>query len=72
MYENEAIQLKLDSYSNSRYVLDHIINIQKKKEDVTCIGYKKCPPLVRHNYTAISDEEGKPHCEPSVPLDLGP
>ncbi|KAJ0894397.1 putative transcription factor interactor and regulator CCHC(Zn) family [Helianthus annuus] len=31
--ENEAIQLRLDSYSNSRYVLDHIIHIQKKKND---------------------------------------
>ncbi|MFS8027940.1 hypothetical protein Hanom_Chr16g01504651 [Helianthus anomalus] len=30
--EHEAIKLKLDSYSNSRYVLDHIIDIQRKKE----------------------------------------
>ncbi|KAJ0887676.1 hypothetical protein HanRHA438_Chr09g0393591 [Helianthus annuus] len=68
--ENEAIQLRLDSYSNSRYVLDHIIDVQKKKDDVTCIGYKKCPPPVRHNYTAMPDEEDKPHFEPSVPLDV--
>ncbi|MFS7910527.1 hypothetical protein Hanom_Chr02g00107361 [Helianthus anomalus] len=40
MYENEAIQLKLDSYSNSRYVLDHIIDIQKKKEDDTCMDIR--------------------------------
>ncbi|MFS7917219.1 hypothetical protein Hanom_Chr03g00186501 [Helianthus anomalus] len=68
--ESEAIQLKLDSYSNSRCVLDHIIDIQKKKEDATCIGYKKCPPPVKHNYTAMPDVENKPHFEPSVLLDL--
>ncbi|MFS7992706.1 hypothetical protein Hanom_Chr12g01085471 [Helianthus anomalus] len=39
--ENEAIQLKIDNYSNSMYVLDHIIDIQKKKSDVRCVGYKK-------------------------------
>ncbi|MFS7965622.1 hypothetical protein Hanom_Chr09g00764371 [Helianthus anomalus] len=62
--------VKSDSYSNSRYVLDHIIDIQKKKEDVACIGYKKCPSPARHNYTAMLDEENKPHFEPSVPLNL--
>ncbi|MFS7994014.1 hypothetical protein Hanom_Chr12g01100871 [Helianthus anomalus] len=64
--ENEAIQLKLDSYSNSRYVLDHNILIQKKKKDVTCIGYKKCPPHVRHNYNKMPNEEDVPQFEPSV------
>ncbi|MFS8001067.1 hypothetical protein Hanom_Chr13g01185871 [Helianthus anomalus] len=44
-----AIKLKLDSYSNSRYVLDHIIDVQKKK----CIGYQACPRPVRHNYTKM-------------------
>ncbi|MFS8001677.1 hypothetical protein Hanom_Chr13g01193161 [Helianthus anomalus] len=62
--ENEVNQLRLDSYSNSRCVLDHIIDIQKKKNDVKCIGYKKFPPPLRHNYTAMPDEEGKPHFEP--------
>ncbi|KAM0072105.1 putative transcription factor interactor and regulator CCHC(Zn) family [Helianthus debilis subsp. tardiflorus] len=47
--ESDAIQLKLDSYLSSSYVLDHIIDVQKTKWDVTCIGYKKCPPPVRHN-----------------------
>ncbi|MFS7981581.1 hypothetical protein Hanom_Chr10g00952661 [Helianthus anomalus] len=35
-----------------------------------CIGYKKRPPPVRHNYTNMPDEEYKPHFEPSVLLDL--
>ncbi|KAJ0887609.1 putative transcription factor interactor and regulator CCHC(Zn) family [Helianthus annuus] len=68
--ENESIQLRIDSYSNSRYVLHHIIDIQKEKKDVTCIGYKKCPPPYRHNYTAMPDEEDKPQFEPSVPLSV--
>ncbi|KAJ0931800.1 hypothetical protein HanPSC8_Chr04g0166121 [Helianthus annuus] len=68
--ESEAIQLKLDSYLSSSYVLDHIIDVQKEKRDVTCIGYKKCPPPVRHNYDAMPDEEDRTFFEPSVPLDI--
>ncbi|KAF5775980.1 putative transcription factor interactor and regulator CCHC(Zn) family [Helianthus annuus] len=68
--ESEAIQLKLDSYLSSSYVLDHIIDVQKEKRDVTCIGYKKCPPHVRHNYDAMPDEEDRTFFEPSVPLDV--
>ncbi|MFS7993620.1 putative transcription factor interactor and regulator CCHC(Zn) family [Helianthus anomalus] len=67
--ESEAIQLKLDSYLSSSYVLDHIIDVQKEKRDVTCIGYKKCPPPVRHNYDAMPGEEDRTFFEPSVPLD---
>ncbi|XP_035845144.1 suppressor protein SRP40-like [Helianthus annuus] len=43
---------------------------QKKKKDVTCIGYKKCPPPIKHDYSSMSDEENKPHFEPSVSLSL--
>ncbi|KAJ0522766.1 putative transcription factor interactor and regulator CCHC(Zn) family [Helianthus annuus] len=68
--ESEAIQLKLDSYLSSSYVLDHIIDVQKEKRDVTCIGYKECPPPVRHNYDAMPDEEDRTFFEPSVPLDI--
>ncbi|MFS7984589.1 putative transcription factor interactor and regulator CCHC(Zn) family [Helianthus anomalus] len=68
--ESEAIQLKLDSYLSSSYVLDHIIDVQKEKRDVTCIGYKKCPPPVRHNYDAMPDEEDRTFFEPSVSLDV--
>ncbi|KAJ0822142.1 putative transcription factor interactor and regulator CCHC(Zn) family [Helianthus annuus] len=68
--ESEAIQLKLDSYLSSSYVLDHIIDVQKEKRDVTCIGYKNCPPLVRHNYDAMPDEEDIMFFEPSMPLDV--
>ncbi|KAJ0836772.1 hypothetical protein HanRHA438_Chr16g0770771 [Helianthus annuus] len=68
--ESEAFQLKLDSYLSSSYVLDHIIDVQKEKRDVTCIGYKKCPPPVRHNYDAMPDEEDITFFEPSVPLDV--
>ncbi|KAJ0882142.1 putative transcription factor interactor and regulator CCHC(Zn) family [Helianthus annuus] len=68
--ESEAIQLKLDSYLSSSYVLDHIIDVQKEKRDVTCIGYKKCPSPVRHNYDAMPDEEDRVFFEPSVPLDV--
>ncbi|MFS8026842.1 hypothetical protein Hanom_Chr16g01491451 [Helianthus anomalus] len=60
----------MNSYSNSRYVLDHIIDIQKKKNDVTCIGYKKCPPPIKHDYSLMPEEENKPHFEPSVSLSL--
>ncbi|MFS7910961.1 hypothetical protein Hanom_Chr02g00112361 [Helianthus anomalus] len=55
--EHGAIKLKLESYSNSRYVLDHIIEVQKLKGDVKCIGYKPCPPPLRHNYIKLPDEE---------------
>ncbi|KAJ0947848.1 putative transcription factor interactor and regulator CCHC(Zn) family [Helianthus annuus] len=68
--EREAIQLKLDSYLSSSYVLDHIIDVQKEKRDVTCIGYKNCPPPVRHKYDAMPDEEDRVFFEPSVPLDV--
>ncbi|MFS7984362.1 putative transcription factor interactor and regulator CCHC(Zn) family [Helianthus anomalus] len=68
--EHDAIKLKLDSYSNSRYVLDHIINVQKKKGDLKCIGYQTCPLPVRHIYTKMPDDEDMPHFEPTVPLDL--
>ncbi|MFS7926524.1 hypothetical protein Hanom_Chr04g00298041 [Helianthus anomalus] len=68
--EYDTIKLKLDSYSNSRYVLDHIIDVQKKKGDVKFIGYKACPPPVRHNYTKMPDDEDMPHFEPTVPLNF--
>ncbi|KAF5771644.1 putative transcription factor interactor and regulator CCHC(Zn) family [Helianthus annuus] len=68
--KSEVIELKLDSYLSSSYVLDHIIDVQKEKRDVTCIGYKKCPPHVRHNYDAMPDEEDRTFFEPSVPLDV--
>ncbi|MFS7989259.1 putative transcription factor interactor and regulator CCHC(Zn) family [Helianthus anomalus] len=68
--ESDAIQLKLDSYLSSSYVLDHIIDVQKEKRDVTCIGYKKCPPPVRHIYDPMPDEEDRVFFEPSVPLDV--
>ncbi|MFS7956497.1 hypothetical protein Hanom_Chr07g00655301 [Helianthus anomalus] len=68
--EHDAINLKLDSYSNSRYVLDHIIDVQKKKGDVKCIGYQACPPLFRHNYTKIPDDEEMPQFEPTFPLNI--
>ncbi|MFS8034417.1 putative transcription factor interactor and regulator CCHC(Zn) family [Helianthus anomalus] len=66
--EHDAIKLKLESYSNSRYVLNHIIEVQKLKGDVKCIGYKSCPPPLRHNYKMLPDEEQMPRFEPSVPL----
>ncbi|MFS7917140.1 hypothetical protein Hanom_Chr03g00185501 [Helianthus anomalus] len=66
--EHDAIKLKLESYSNSCYVLDHIIEVQTLKGDVNCIGYKSCPPPLRHNYTKLPDEEEMPRFEPSVLL----
>ncbi|MFS7943452.1 hypothetical protein Hanom_Chr06g00500441 [Helianthus anomalus] len=69
-FEQDAIKLKLDSYSISRYVLDHIIDVQKKKGDVKGIAYQACPLPVRHNYTKMPDDEDMPHFEPTVPLDL--
>ncbi|MFS7918772.1 hypothetical protein Hanom_Chr03g00205081 [Helianthus anomalus] len=68
--ENVAIQFKLDSYSNSWYMLDHIIDIQKRKGNVKCIGDQSCPPPIRHNYTKLPNEEDMPHFEPSVSLDI--
>ncbi|KAJ0448029.1 hypothetical protein HanLR1_Chr00c0132g0717971 [Helianthus annuus] len=49
--EHDAIKLKLESYSNSQYVLDHIIDAQQLKGNKKGVGYKKCPPPLRHNYT---------------------
>ncbi|KAJ0549269.1 hypothetical protein HanHA300_Chr07g0231631 [Helianthus annuus] len=66
--EHDAIKLKSESYFNSRYVLDHIIEVQKIKGDVKCIGYKSCPPPLRHNYTKLPDEEEMSCFKPSVPL----
>ncbi|MFS7927497.1 hypothetical protein Hanom_Chr04g00309831 [Helianthus anomalus] len=68
--ENEAIQVRLDSFSNSQYLLDHIIRIQKEKKDVKCNGYNKCHPSVRHNFTKMPDEEDMPRFEPSVTLNI--
>ncbi|KAJ0915577.1 putative transcription factor interactor and regulator CCHC(Zn) family [Helianthus annuus] len=68
--ECETIKQKLESYSNSRYVLDHIIDVQKKKGDAKCIGYKSCPPPMNHNYSKLPDDEDMPHFEPTVPLGL--
>ncbi|MFS7955819.1 hypothetical protein Hanom_Chr07g00647161 [Helianthus anomalus] len=70
MCEHDVIKIKLESYSNSRYVLDHIIDVQKKKGDVKCIGYNAYPPPVRHNYTKIPDDEDMLHFDPTVPLDV--
>ncbi|KAJ0918250.1 hypothetical protein HanRHA438_Chr05g0215621 [Helianthus annuus] len=67
--EHDAIKLKLESYSNSKFVLDHIIDVQQQKGKRKGVGYKACPPPLRHNYTRIPDEEDMPHFEPSVPLD---
>ncbi|KAJ0819688.1 putative RNA-directed DNA polymerase [Helianthus annuus] len=68
--EHDAIKQKLDSYSNSRFVLDHIIDVQQLKGNQKGIGYKKCPPPVMNNYTKMPDEEEMPRYEPSVPLDF--
>ncbi|MFS8006962.1 hypothetical protein Hanom_Chr14g01255381 [Helianthus anomalus] len=65
----KTIKQKLDSYSNSKYVLDHIIDTQKKIEDVKCICYQSCSPPMRHNYTKLPDDEDMPHFEPTIPLD---
>ncbi|KAJ0622205.1 putative transcription factor interactor and regulator CCHC(Zn) family [Helianthus annuus] len=66
--ECETIKQKLESYSNSRYVLDHIIDVQRKKGDTKCIGYKSCPPPMNHNYSKLPNDEDMPHFEPTVPL----
>ncbi|KAM0030899.1 putative transcription factor interactor and regulator CCHC(Zn) family [Helianthus debilis subsp. tardiflorus] len=42
--EHDAIKQKLESYSNSRFVLDHIIDVQQLKGNQKSIGYKKCLP----------------------------
>ncbi|KAJ0677880.1 putative RNA-directed DNA polymerase [Helianthus annuus] len=68
--EHDAIKQKLESYSNSRFVLDHIIDVQQLKGNQKGIGYKKCPPPVMNNYTKMPDEEEMPRYEPSVPLDF--
>ncbi|KAJ0442132.1 hypothetical protein HanIR_Chr16g0805701 [Helianthus annuus] len=68
--ECETIKQKLESYSNSRYVLDHIIDVQRKKGDTKCIGYKSCPPPMNHNYSKSPDDEDMPRFEPTVPLGL--
>ncbi|KAJ0938196.1 putative transcription factor interactor and regulator CCHC(Zn) family [Helianthus annuus] len=68
--EHDAIKQKLDSYSNSQFVLDHIIDVQQPKGNQKGIGYKKCPPPLMNNYTKMPDEEEMPRYEPSVPLDV--
>ncbi|KAM0042339.1 putative transcription factor interactor and regulator CCHC(Zn) family [Helianthus debilis subsp. tardiflorus] len=68
--EHDAIKQKLESYSNSRFVLDHIIDVQQLKGDQKGIGYKKCPPPLRHNYDTMPNEENMPRYEPSVPLNF--
>ncbi|KAJ0566130.1 putative transcription factor interactor and regulator CCHC(Zn) family [Helianthus annuus] len=67
--EHDAIKLKLESYSNSQYVLDHIIDTQQLKGNKKGVRYKSCPPPLRHNYTRMPDEEEMPRFEPSVPFD---
>ncbi|KAJ0510810.1 putative transcription factor interactor and regulator CCHC(Zn) family [Helianthus annuus] len=66
--EHHVIKQKLESYSNSRFVLDHIIDVQQLKGNVKGVGYKACPPPLRHNYTKLPDEEDMPRFKPSVPL----
>ncbi|MFS7990082.1 hypothetical protein Hanom_Chr11g01054591 [Helianthus anomalus] len=68
--EHDAIKQKLESYSNSRFVLDHIIDVQQPKGNQKGIGYKKCSPPLMNNYTKMPDEEEMPRYEPSVPLDF--
>ncbi|KAJ0434470.1 putative transcription factor interactor and regulator CCHC(Zn) family [Helianthus annuus] len=70
--ECETIKQKLESYSNSRYVLDHIIDVQKKKKDekFTGVGFKSCPPPMNHNYSKMPDHEEMPRFEPTVQLNL--
>ncbi|KAJ0669761.1 putative transcription factor interactor and regulator CCHC(Zn) family [Helianthus annuus] len=68
--EHDAIKQKLESYSNSQFVLDHIIDVQQPKGNQKGIGYKKCPPPLMNNYTKMPDEEEMPRYEPSVPLDV--
>ncbi|KAJ0575157.1 putative transcription factor interactor and regulator CCHC(Zn) family [Helianthus annuus] len=68
--EHDAIKQKLESYSNSRFVLDHIIDVQKLKGNVKGVRYKACPPPLMNNYTKLPDEEEMPRYEPSVPLDV--
>ncbi|KAJ0586897.1 putative transcription factor interactor and regulator CCHC(Zn) family [Helianthus annuus] len=67
--EHDAIKQKLESYSNSRFVFDHIIDVQQLKGNVKGVGYKACQPPLRHNYTKMPDEDDMPRFEPSVPLD---
>ncbi|KAF5760609.1 putative RNA-directed DNA polymerase [Helianthus annuus] len=68
--KHDAIKQKLDSYSNSQFVLDHIIDVQQLKGNVKGVGYKACPPPLMSNYTKMPDEEEMPRYEPSVPLNF--
>ncbi|KAM0002892.1 putative RNA-directed DNA polymerase [Helianthus debilis subsp. tardiflorus] len=68
--DHDVIKQKLESYSNSRFVLDHIIDVQQLKGNQKGIGYKKCPPPLRHNYDTMPNEENMPRYEPSVPLNF--
>ncbi|KAM0070343.1 putative transcription factor interactor and regulator CCHC(Zn) family [Helianthus debilis subsp. tardiflorus] len=68
--DHDVIKQKLESYSNSRFVLDHIIDVQQLKGNQKGIGYKKCPPPLRHNYDTMPNDENMPRYEPSVPLNF--
>ncbi|KAM0034614.1 putative RNA-directed DNA polymerase [Helianthus debilis subsp. tardiflorus] len=68
--DHDVIKQKLESYSNSRFVLDHIIDVQQLKGNQKGIGYKKCPPPLRHNYNTMPNDENMPRYEPSVPLNF--
>ncbi|MDV3153367.1 MAG: hypothetical protein Q8755_03260, partial [Candidatus Phytoplasma australasiaticum] len=59
--EHEALRKRLESYSNSQYVLDHFIEYNQQnarnKRNRSGIGYHQVPPPMNHNYTHLPDED---------------
>ncbi|XP_022003290.1 suppressor protein SRP40-like [Helianthus annuus] len=68
--EYESTREVIDFEANESISISESESSQKEKKDVTCIGYKKCPPPVRHNYDAMPDEENRTHFAPSVSLNF--
>lgn len=67
----ETLKGKLKSYSNSSYVLDHIVKSQNTKEPNHCVGYNACPPPIYNNFTKLPDEDKITEFKVTTPLVVG-
>ena len=68
----QALKHKLESYSNSKFVLDHILDQRKPSGDKHGLGYTQVPPPMNDNYTFLPEEDELLSFEPTTPLCADP
>ena len=68
----ETLKKNLESYSNSSYIIDHIVKSQITKGSNHGVGYNACPPPIHNNFTKIPNEDKIIDFQVTTPLVVDP